>query len=176
MTIRRFNGVKPVIGERVYVDPQASVIGDVDLGEDASIWPQAVLRGDVHSISIGRASNIQDGSVCHVTHRSSEKPNGHELIVGDEVTVGHSVTLHGCQIGNQCLIGIGCIVLDGAVLEPHVLLAAGSLVPPGAKLEGGYLWLGSPAVKKRKLTEAEMEYFAYSAKHYVTLKNQYLIE
>ena len=149
------------------------VIGDVEIGDDSSIWPMAVLRGDVNSIHIGSRTSIQDGSVLHVTHDHPAQPGGFPLSIGDEVTVGHNVTLHGCTIDNRCLIGMGSTILDGAVLEEHVLLGAGSLVPPNKVLEGGYLWVGSPVKRVRPLTVDEQIWFGYSAEHYVKLKNEY---
>lgn len=174
MAIRPFQGVMPTIEESAYVDEQAVVIGDVHIGADSSIWPMAVLRGDVNHIRIGVRTSIQDGTVCHVTHDHAGQPGGFPLLVGDEVTVGHNVTLHGCTIGNKCLVGMGSTVLDGAVLEEGVFLAAGSLVPPGKTLEGGFLWVGSPVKKARPLTEAEAHWLGYSAQHYVRLKDKYL--
>jgi carbonic anhydrase/acetyltransferase-like protein (isoleucine patch superfamily) len=171
--IRPFNQLHPTVAPSAYVDEAATVIGDVQIGDDSSIWPGAVLRGDVNHIRVGARSSIQDGAVLHVTHRHAEAPEGHPCLVGDEVTVGHNVTLHGCTIGDRCLVGMGSVVLDGAVLEPGVLLAAGSLVPPGKRLEGGWLWLGNPVRQGRRLTEAELARFAYSAHHYVALKDAY---
>ena len=172
--LRKFQGIRPTIGENCFIDPQAAVIGDVTLGNDSSIWPGAVLRGDVNKITVGARSNIQDNSVCHVEHKSKNNPAGYSLTIGDDVTVGHNVILHGCTIADRCLIGMGSIVLDGVVIEPDVLLGAGSLVAQGKTLESGYLYLGSPAKKVRELTPAEKEHFVYSAKHYVKLKEQYL--
>jgi len=174
MAIRSFKEIIPKMGTRTYVDESAAVIGDVVLGEDASIWPMCSIRGDVNLIRIGARSNIQDGSVIHVTHRFSELPDGHPTIVGEDVTVGHKVMLHGCTVEDLCLIGMGSIVLDGAIIRSKVLLGAGSLVPEGKELEGGYLWLGRPAKKMRELTEDELKWFEYSAKHYVKLKDEYL--
>lgn len=173
MNVRPYNAVMPVIAPTAYIDPAAAVIGDVAVGEDSSLWPMVVARGDVNFIRIGARSNIQDGSVLHVTHAHPELPAGHPLVIGDEVTVGHHVTLHGCTVGDRCLIGMGSIVLDGAVLESGVLLGAGSLVPPGRRLEGGYLWLGSPVRRVRPLRPEEEDRFAYSAQHYVRLKDHY---
>lgn len=173
MNIRPYNKVMPAIHASAYVDPQAVVIGDVVIGEDSSLWPMAVARGDVNYIRIGARSNIQDGAVLHVTHGHGARPEGCPLRIGDDVTVGHNVTLHGCTIGDGCLIGMGAIVLDGAELASHVLLGAGSLVPPGKILQGGYLWMGSPARRVRPLTAAERDHFAYSAAHYVRLKEAY---
>jgi carbonic anhydrase/acetyltransferase-like protein (isoleucine patch superfamily) len=174
MTIRSFNGVTPKVGSAAYVDEAAVVIGDVELGEDASIWPMCSIRGDVNLIRIGARTNIQDGSVIHVTHRFGERPEGYPTRIGNDVTVGHKVILHGCTVEDLCLIGMGSSVLDGAIIRSRVLLGAGSLVPEGKDLEGGYLWLGRPAKKMRELTEQELKWFEYSAKHYVTLKNEYM--
>lgn len=171
--VREYKGVRPSVDASAYVDPAAVVIGDVVIGADSSLWPMAVARGDVNTIRIGERTNIQDGSVLHVTHAHGELAEGHPLVIGDEVTVGHNVTLHGCNIGERCLIGIGSTVLDGAVLEPYVLLGAGSLVPPGKRLDGGYLWLGSPVRRVRALSEEERLRLEYSAAHYVRLKANY---
>lgn len=173
MSIRPFGNQHPNIHANTWIDDSAVIIGDVTIGADSSIWPLAVLRGDVNSISLGHRTNIQDGSIIHVTHRGKYHPDGYPTILGNEVTVGHKVILHGCTIGNQCLIGMGCCIMDGVVLEPHVLLGAGSLVPPNKTLQGGHLWMGSPARCIRPLTEDELELLAYSADHYVKLKNQY---
>lgn len=173
--VRSYKGIFPIIGEGTFVDPMSAVIGDVKIGNDCSIWPMVSIRGDVHQIRIGDRSNIQDGSVLHVTHKHSEIPAGFPLTIGDEVTVGHNVTLHGCTIGNRCLIGMGSTVLDGAVLEEGVFLGAGSLVPPGKILEGGYLWVGSPVKKIRPLNEKEKSWLEYSPNHYCRLKDDYLI-
>lgn len=173
MSIRSFEGVAPQVAKSAYVDEQAAVIGDVIIGDESSIWPMTVLRGDVNSIRIGARTSIQDGTVCHVTHDHAGQPGGFPLNVGDDVTVGHNVTLHGCTIGNKCLVGMGSTVLDGAVLEDGVFLAAGSLVPPGKRLEGGYLWVGSPVKKARPLSEDETAWLSYSAQHYARLKDKY---
>ena len=172
--LRPYKGISPDIGEGSYVDPMSTVIGDVVIGQNSSIWPMVSIRADVHFIRIGNRSNIQDGSVLHVTHRHPDAPEGFPLHIGDDVTVGHNVTLHGCTIGNRCLVGMGSTVLDGAVLEEGVLLGAGSLVPPGKTLESGYLWVGAPAKKIRKLNEKEQKWLAYSAEHYCRLKDDYL--
>jgi len=171
MTTRTYQGKTPQLGKGAFVDHTALVIGDVQLGNDASLWPMSVARGDVNYIRIGARSNIQDGSVLHVTHPHADQPDGHPLLVGDDVTVGHRVILHGCTIGNLCLIGMGSTLMDGVVLEDTVLLGAGSLVPPGKVLEGGYLWLGSPVRKVRALSADEHRWIEYSARHYVELKD-----
>ena len=176
MGLRTSGGRQPRLGEGVYIDPAAQVIGEVELGDHVSVWPQAVIRGDIHRIHIGARTNIQDGSVLHVTHDSSYAPGGHPLVVGERVTVGHRAILHGCEVGDECLIGMGAIVMDGAVLAPRVLLGAGSVVTPGQHLEGGYVWVGSPAVRMRPLRESELSYLGYAADHYVRLKDRYLAE
>lgn len=175
-SIRPYQGHTPKLGERVWVDPSAVLIGDVVIGDDSSIWPQTVVRGDVHSIRIGARTSIQDGSVLHVTHASDYNPEGFPLTVGDDVTVGHSVTLHGCTLGNRILVGVGSILLDGAVVEDEVMIGAGSLVAPGKRLESGYLYLGAPCRRARALTDSEREFFRYSASNYVKLKSTYLDE
>ena len=174
MAIRAYKDITPTLGPRVYVDEQAAVIGDVVIGEDSSVWPMAVIRGDVNHIRIGARSNIQDGSVIHVTRKYADNPQGHPVSIGDDVTIGHNVTVHGCTIEHHCLIGIGSTILDGAVIHSQVMLGAGSLVTEGKELHGGYLWLGAPARKIRELTEEELSWFDYSARHYMALKNDYL--
>jgi carbonic anhydrase/acetyltransferase-like protein (isoleucine patch superfamily) len=173
MAVRPYKGVLPRLATSAYVDEAAVVIGDVGIGEDASIWPMSVLRGDVNSIRVGARTNIQDGTIIHVTHRHPGRPEGHPTVIGDEVTIGHHVTLHGCRVGNRCLIGMGSVLMDGAELQDEVLLGAGSLVTEGAKLESGYLWLGRPARRIRPITDAERKWFHYSARNYVDLKNDY---
>lgn len=164
----------PGLGQGVYVDSTAVIIGRVFLGDDVSVWPGSVIRGDVNSIHIGARSNIQDLSVLHVTHDGPYSPGGFPLRIGEDVTVGHRCILHACSVGDRCLIGMGSIVMDGAVIEDEVLLAAGSLVSPGKRLESGYLYRGSPAHKLRPLTAQEREMLRYSAAHYVRLKDCYL--
>ncbi|KZE33464.1 gamma carbonic anhydrase family protein [Crenobacter luteus] len=167
--IRSFDGRRPVVPESAYVDPAAVVIGEVKLGEAASVWPCAVVRGDVNHIEIGEASNIQDFAMLHVSHKRDSDPHGAPLIIGNRVTIGHHVTLHGCTIHDEVLIGIGSTVLDRAVIESRVLVGAGSLVPPGKRLESGFLYLGNPVKQVRPLNEAELAFFRYSAEHYVRL-------
>ena len=174
MSVRPFEGELPELKQGVYIDEDATVIGRVSVGEDSSIWPACVVRGDINTISIGARTNIQDGSVLHVTHDSDYAPGGYSLSIGDEVTVGHKAMLHACTIGNRCLIGMSSIVLDGAVIEDNVVIGAGALVAPRKRLESGYLYLGQPARRVRKLTQKELDYFVYSADHYVRLKDRYL--
>lgn len=173
MTIRSFAGKYPEIAASAYVDESALVIGDVKIGENSSIWPMTVARGDVHSIRIGEFTNIQDACVLHVTHDGKFSPGGYPLTVGDFVTVGHRVTLHACTVGSYCLIGMSATIMDGAVLGNNIILGAGSLVPTGKELEGGYLYVGSPVKRIRELDAKEIEFLEYSANHYVKLKNQH---
>jgi carbonic anhydrase/acetyltransferase-like protein (isoleucine patch superfamily) len=172
-SIRTYEGRRPRIAGDAYIDETALVVGDVTIGARSSLWPMCVVRGDVHRIEIGAETNIQDGSVLHVSHDSRFHPGGAPLIVRDGVTVGHQAVLHACEIGDFCLVGIGSRVLDRAVLEPRTMLGAGSLVPPGRVLEGGFLWVGTPARRLRPLTEPELEYLEYSAAHYVELGSRH---
>lgn len=174
MAIRPYKNILPKLGERVYVDEQAVVIGDVVIGDDASIWPMCSVRGDVNSIRIGARTNIQDGTVIHATHRYEGVPEGRATVIGDDVTVGHLCILHACIIENRCLIGMDSVIMDGAILREGLILGAGSLVTEGKELESGYLWLGRPAKRVRELTTEEKAWLEYSAKHYVRLKNDYL--
>ncbi len=171
--IRSFEDYIPQLADSVFVDESAVVTGNVSIGEDSSIWPCCSVRGDIHSISIGARSNIQDGSILHVTHDSEYAPGGNKLTVGDDVTVGHNVVLHACTVEDLCLIGMGSIVLDGAVVQSGAMVGAGSLVPPNKVLEGGYMWLGSPVKKIRELTDKEKAFLEYSARHYVKLKDRH---
>lgn len=175
-SVRPYLHYSPQIGLRVMIDPSSVVIGNVDLAEDVSIWPLVSIRGDVNAVKIGARSNIQDGSVLHVTHKSDYNPAGYPLLIGEDVTVGHKAMLHGCAIGNRVLVGMGSILLDGAVIEDDVMIGAGSLVAPGKRLESGYLYVGSPARQVRALTPAELEGLRYSANNYVRWKDEYLGE
>tara|TARA_B100001093_G_C26779999_1_gene994150 strand:- start:65 stop:598 length:534 start_codon:yes stop_codon:yes gene_type:complete len=172
--IRSFNNIEPKIDKTAYVDEQSTVIGNVTIGKDSAIWPQVVVRGDINSIKIGDRTNIQDGSILHVTHASEFCPSGYALSIGNDVTVGHSAVIHACTIKDTVLIGMGSIILDGATINSECMLAAGSLVGPGKELESGYLYVGSPAKKLRELSERELDFLIYSAKGYVDLKNQYM--
>ncbi len=176
MTLQTCQGIRPRPGLNVYLADSATVIGDVLLDDDVSLWPQTVVRGDVNHIRIGAQSNIQDGSVLHVTQRTGHNPDGYPLIIGCGVTVGHRVILHGCRIGDLCLIGMGAIVMDGVVVEDEVMIGAGSLVAPGKRLDSGYLYVGSPARPVRPLKPEEREYLRVSRDGYVRLKNRYLAE
>ncbi len=174
MNVRLFGDELPRLGVRVWIDPAAVVIGRVEIGDDASLWPMAVARGDVNTIAIGARTNVQDGSVLHVTHDGPYSPGGLPLVIGEDVTIGHRVMLHACTIGNRCLVGMSATVLDGAVLEDEVFLAAGTLVPPGKRLQGRSLYRGSPAQRVRSLSDEELAMLRYSAEHYVRLKDRYL--
>ncbi|QIB65666.1 gamma carbonic anhydrase family protein [Kineobactrum salinum] len=174
--VRSFAGKWPQLGARVLIDPSAVVLGDVELGDDVSVWPQAVIRGDMHRIRVGARSSVQDGSVLHITHAGPYNPGGWPLSIGMEVTIGHNATLHGCAIGDRVLVGMGAIVMDGAVVEDEVVIAAGALVTPGKTLRRGFLYGGSPAREMRPLSEAELGYFSYSASNYVKLKERHLTE
>jgi carbonic anhydrase/acetyltransferase-like protein (isoleucine patch superfamily) len=176
VSIRTYQQHTPKLGERVFVDATAVVLGDVELGDDSSVWPLTVIRGDMHRIRIGARSSIQDGSVLHITHAGPFNPDGYPLIIGDDVTVGHKVVLHGCTLGSRILVGMGSIVMDGAVVEDEVIIGAGSLVPPGKRLESGYLYVGSPVKQARPLTDKERSFFTYSAANYVRLKDLHLQE
>jgi len=168
--IRPYKGQRPRLGEGVYVDPSAQVIGDVTLGDHASVWPCATVRGDVHSITIGAYSNVQDNSVLHVM--APDFPT----VLGHHVTVGHSVNLHGCTVGDYALIGIGAIVLNGAKVGSESVVAAGTLVPEGMEIPPGVMVMGSPAKVRRPLTDAEKAGLRGYAQNYFEYKNTYLEE
>lgn len=174
MAVRKFNNIQPKVGKSVFIDDNAVVIGDVTLGDDVSIWPMTVVRGDVESITIGEGSNVQDGSVLHVTHAGKYSPQGHPLTIGKGVTIGHRAVVHACTVGDYCLIGMGAIIMDDAVLEDYVMLGAGALVPPGRKLASGHLYVGVPVKQIRPLNESEKEFLEYSSRQYIQLKNEYL--
>lgn len=173
MSIRPYLGVLPSLGAGVYVDPTALVIGDVVLGDHVSIWPMAVVRGDVNAIRIGHRSNVQDGSVLHVARPYKGNDTGWPLLIGEDVVLGHKVVVHGCTIGNRVLVGIGAIVLDGVVVEDDVMIGAGAVVTPGKRLESGGLYVGNPARRARELTEAEIARVPIMAEWYVNLKQDY---
>lgn len=172
--IRSFKNITPSIKNSSYIDEAACVIGDVVIGEDCSVWPMVAIRGDVNIIRIGDRTNIQDGSVLHVTHKGPLSPEGNALHIGSDVTIGHGAVIHACTIGDQCLIGMGSVVLDAAVIKKGAMIGAGSVVSPAKVLEGGYLYIGSPARQVRELNQKEKDFLVYSAQHYVNLKNEYL--
>lgn len=175
MDIRTYRGILPTLGARCYVDPAASLIGDAVLDDDVSLWPGVVVRGDVNFIRIGARTNIQDGTVVHVSHDGPHaKLGGFATVIGADVTIGHKAIIHACRIEDAVLIGMGAIVLDGAVVRKHGFVGAGALVAPGKEVGEGELWLGNPAKKVRMLSDAEIEALYYSAQHYVKLKDEYL--
>lgn len=175
MHIRPYRDHVPVIGQRVYLDPMAVVVGDVELGDDVSIWPFTVVRGDVNFVRIGDRSNIQDGTVIHVSHDGPHlRRGGFATRIGSDVTIGHKAIIHACAIEDAALIGMGAVILDGAVVKKHGFVGAGALVSPGKVVGEGELWLGNPAKKVRQLSETEIEALYYSAGHYVRLKDEYL--
>ena len=175
MHIRPYNGILPTLGERAYIDPAATVIGDVVLGDDVSIWPGTIVRGDVNFIRVGARTNIQDGTVVHVSHDGPHaRLGGFATVIGEDVTIGHKAIIHACRIEDAVLIGMGAILLDGAVVKKHGFVGAGALVAPGKVVGEAELWLGNPAKKVRVLSDAEIEALYYSAGHYVRLKDAYL--
>jgi carbonic anhydrase/acetyltransferase-like protein (isoleucine patch superfamily) len=168
--IRSFKGISPQIPASCYVDQSAQIIGDVVLGEHASVWMNAVLRGDVHSIRVGAYSNIQD---CSVLHGMKEQ---YPVFIGEYVTVGHSVTLHGCAIGDRCLIGMGAVILNGAWIGADSIIAAGTLIPEKTVVEAGSLWRGSPGKFRRQLEEKDHAAIMRYATNYLGYKDAYLAE
>jgi carbonic anhydrase/acetyltransferase-like protein (isoleucine patch superfamily) len=174
LNIRPYRNQIPRFGAHVYIDPAAVVIGDVEIGDDASLWPCTVTRGDVNRIRIGARTNIQDGAVLHVTHDGRYTPGGFPLLIGADVTVGHGAILHACTVEDACLIGMHATVLDGVRVSKHAMIGAGAVVPPGKIVGAGELWLGNPARCVRKLTDQQIEQLYYSARHYVRLKDEYL--
>ena len=174
MSIRSYKNILPTFDKSCYIDESAVFVGDITCAEDVSVWPLVAARGDVNRISIGARSNIQDGTVLHVTRKSEANPEGYPLIIGEDVTVGHKCMLHGCTLGDRILVGMGAIIMDGAIVEDDVFIGAGSLVPPNKTLESGYLYVGSPVKRARKLHASEQAFLQQSAKNYVILKNEYL--
>ena len=173
-SIRQHQGISPNIEKGVYIDPAATVIGKVSLGKDSSVWPGAVIRGDMHWIKIGDRTSIQDNAVLHITHASQFNPKGWPLTVGNDVIVGHGAILHGCTIENRVLVGNGAIINDGALIKSDVIIGAGCVVPPGKEITSGYVYVGNPCKALRPVTEKERDFFTYSPANYVKLKDQYL--
>ena len=162
-TLSTYKGISPTLG-------------DIRIGADSSIWHMVAARGDVNHIVIGERTNVQDGTVLHVTRKSASNPEGFPLLIGDDVTIGHMCMLHGCQLGNRILVGMGAIIMDGAVVQDDVFIGAGTLVPPNKTLESGYLYVGNPMVQKRPLSDGERAFLKQSAINYVELKDEYLQE
>ncbi len=168
MISRPFKDVSPKLHSTVFVAENAVIIGDVQIGEECSIWYNCVLRGDVNNITIGARSNIQDGTVIHVSSTTQG------TYIGDDVTVGHMALLHACTIGNRAFIGMKACVMDDAIVEDDAMVAAGALVTPGKRVPSGELWGGAPARFMRKLTPEELEFLKFSALRYVKLSRTYL--
>ncbi|WP_119344290.1 gamma carbonic anhydrase family protein [Facilibium subflavum] len=173
MPVRTFNEIHPKIAKSAFVDSMATVTGKVVLSEHVSIWPNVSIRGDLLSISIGKNSNVQDNTVIHTTEFFDQPGQGYDVVIGEDVTVGHGAIIHGCHIGNRVLVGMGAIVLDGVVVEDDVIIGAGTVVPPGKRLETGYLYLGSPAKCARKITEQEKAHIINNAQNYIQTKNKH---
>jgi carbonic anhydrase/acetyltransferase-like protein (isoleucine patch superfamily) len=171
-----FKGKAPIIGKSVYIADSSRLVGDITVGDNVSIWHLVAARGDVNYITIGERTNIQDGTILHVTRRSKSLPDGYPLIIGDDVTIGHKCMLHGCRLGNRILVGMGAIIMDNVQVEDDVFIGAGTLVPPNKTLKSGYLYVGNPMVQKRPLTEGELTFLKTSALNYVILKDEYLTE
>jgi carbonic anhydrase/acetyltransferase-like protein (isoleucine patch superfamily) len=174
MPLTPFRDRLPRLGARVYLHPSAEAIGDVELGDDVSLWCNVVLRGDIHFIRIGAGTNLQDGVIGHVSRPGPARPEGAPLVVGERVSVGHGAILHGCTVGDECLIGMGSILLDGAAVGPRAILGAGSLVPEGKVLQGGWLYVGRPVRAVRPLSEEELAGRRRQAQSYIALKDDYL--
>ncbi|EVT69303.1 gamma carbonic anhydrase family protein [Stenotrophomonas indicatrix] len=172
--LRPFRDKMPVLGQRVYVDPACTIIGDVELADDVSIWPGTVIRGDVNFVRIGARTNVQDGTIIHVSHHSPYNKAGYPTLIGEGVTVGHGCIIHACSIGDYSLIGMGACILDGARVERHGFVGAGAVLGPGKVVGEGELWVGNPARPARTLSDKEIESLHYSADHYVRLKDEYL--
>lgn len=174
--LRSYKGILPVLGLNTYVDYSAVLVGNIVIADDVSIWPMVAARGDVNSISIGARTNVQDGTILHVTRKSTNNLLGDPLIIGADVTIGHQCMLHGCCLGDRILVGMGTIIMDGATIESDVFIGAGSLVPPNKTLVSGYLYVGNPVKKIRQLKGSEVSFLKQSALNYVELKNDYLGE
>ncbi len=173
MTLRPFRDNYPTFSNSVFIDETALVIGEVELHDDVSIWPMAVVRGDIYFIQIGARTNIQDGAILHVVHDYEFCPGGAPVIIGEETTVGHGAILHGCRIGNACLIGMNATILDHTEIGDEVIIGANSLVPQHKKLESGYLYFGNPVKQIRPLTEEEKAHIRLNAQFYVDWKNDH---
>lgn len=159
--IKSYKGIHPKIHPSVFLAENATVVGDIEIGEESSIWYNAVLRGDVGAIRIGKRTNIQDGAVLHCTTGLTP------TIVGDEVVVGHNAILHGCTVEDQVLIGMGAIVLDEVIVPKHCIIAANALVRQGSVLESGFMYAGTPAKKIKALSKAQIQQIQLGALHYV---------
>jgi len=170
--IRPHHGVTPTVAASAFIAETAVIIGDVTIGEQASIWYGCVLRGDGNFIRVGARTNIQDGTIVHVNHER-EGAAGTRTIIGADVTIGHMALIHACTLEDGCFIGMQACVMDGAVVESGAMVAAGALVTPGKRVKRGELWGGSPARLMRKLTESELKYFSYTVEHYIEMAESY---
>jgi gamma-carbonic anhydrase len=167
--LRTFQGVTPTIAASVFVDESAQIIGNVIIGDESSVWMNAVVRGDVNAVRIGRRTNLQDGTIVHVMHDPS-----HETVVGDEVTVGHGVILHGCTVEDRCLVGMGAILLNGSRVGTGSIIGAGTLLPEGTRVPPRSLVMGSPGRVRRELTDEELAFIRASADNYVRYRLDYV--
>ena len=165
--LRPYRSIHPRVATTAFVDQSAQVIGDVVIGDESSIWMNAVVRGDVNAIRVGRRTNVQDGCIIHVMKAL------HSTLLGDEVTVGHGAILHGCTVGDRCLIGMGAIVLNGAEIGPESIIAAGSLIVEGFSVPARSLVMGSPGRVRRMVSDKEVQSIREYADHYVNYKNEY---
>ena len=176
MTIRTYKSKQPNIGKHCYIDDSSVLVGDVECAEHVSIWPLVAARGDVIYIKIGARTNVQDGTILHVTRTSEGNPKGYPLIIGEDVTVGHKCMLHGCTLGNRILVGMGAIIMDGAIVEDDVFIGAGTLIPPNKILKSGFLYKGNPMQQARPLKDSEINFLKQSALNYIKLKDEYIEE
>ena len=174
MPIKAYKGITPTLGHNVFIEDSAVLYGEIYLADDVSIWPLVAARGDVNHIQIGARTNIQDGTILHVTRKSLHNPAGFPLIIGTDVTVGHQCMLHGCTMGDRILVGMGSVVMDGVIVEDDVFIGAGSVVPPNKTLKSGYLYVGNPIKQMRELNQGERDFLSQSAINYVILKDEYL--
>ena len=174
MPLHAYKGITPTLGNSVYIEDSAVLYGDITLADDVSIWPLVAARGDVNDITIGERSNIQDGTILHVSRPTASNQSGYPLIIGADVTVGHQCMLHGCVLGDRILVGMGSVVMDGVIVEDDVFIGAGSVVPPNKTLKSGFLYVGNPIKQIRPLKQTELDFLTQSAINYVELKNEYL--
>ncbi|MBI1275432.1 gamma carbonic anhydrase family protein [bacterium] len=175
MPVSAYNGLLPKIATSTFIAPSADVIGDVVIGAESNVWFQCVVRGDVNYVRIGERTNIQDGTIIHVTRDYGGLTNGAPTVIGNGVTVGHKCILHGCTLEDECFIGMGATVMDHAVVETHGFLAAGSLLTEGKRVKSGELWAGSPAKFLRPLKPQELAFIPVSAANYVALSREYMV-